>query len=123
MKHIVIVSLLISVAGLASIYFLSINQEPQFFEIEDITSELIGTTVSTEGYVEKKTLHEKGHMFLTVSKDGYEIDVPVFSNVMKDLDHRKFRKNSKIKVTGVVDEYRNSLQIIPKRQEDISPKG
>ena len=119
MKHIIILSLLISVSGLFSIYFLSINQEPQFLELEYVNSELIGTSVSTEGYIEKKTLHENGHMFLTVSKNNYKIDVPVFSNIMQDVDHRKFRKNSKIKVTGIVDEYRNNLQIIPRKHEDI----
>lgn len=120
MKRIVLISLVISVVGLASIYVTAINFEPEVLNIGDISSDLVGSTVTTEGYIKSKTMHQNGHMFLTITDGKETLDVPVFSSVMQYLNKDDFRIKSKVKVTGVIDEYRKKLQIIPRSQKDVT---
>ena len=119
MNYIVLGSLSMSVVGLLMIYVAAANMEHEHFEIDGISSELVGRTISTEGYIKSKSSHENGHMFLTLTDGRSDLQVPVFSSVMQHLDYNKFKRNSKVQVTGTVDEYRGGLQVIPRSHSDI----
>lgn len=119
MNYIVMGSLSMSVVGLFLIYITASNIEPSKIAIGEINGELIGATVTSEGYIKSENMNENGHMFLTIVDGKNSISVPVFSNVMKDLNEEDFKVKSKIKVTGVVDEYKSQFQIIPRKPNDI----
>ena len=119
MNYIVLMSLSASVVGLVLIYFAAANVEIETIEIGDVTQELVGRTVSTEGHIKSEKMHEDGHLFLTITDGKRSLQVPIFSGVMQHLDAGDFKPNTKIKVTGVVDDYRNQIQVVPRKPEDI----
>lgn len=97
-------------------------------ELGEIDSQLIGRTVKVSGYIAYKSLNPAGHVFLTVSSDKAKIQVPLFAGLMSKmtesgLPEEKLDKGTKISVTGLVDEYRGSLQIVPRKIEDIEILG
>lgn len=123
MNYIVIGSLSMSVVGLFLIYIAALNVEPEVLEIGEITGEFVGRTVSTEGYIKSEKMHENGHLFLTISDGRKNIQVPIFSSVMHYLNREDFQQKAKIKVTGLVDDYRGNLQVIPRKPEDVILTG
>lgn len=123
MRYIVLGSLSMSIAGLFLIYVTAANVEPENIEIGEIGGDLIGSTVSTEGQIKSVREHENGHLFLEISDGETDLQVPVFSNVARHMDKRIFKKGFSVKVTGVVDEYRRQLQIIPRKPEDVVLTG
>lgn len=120
MNYIAVVSFVTSIIGLGMIYVTASNFEPSVMELKDVGHDMVGNTITTEGQIRSKTLHKNGHMFLTLTDGRKELDVPVFSSVMKDVDHRPFRKGEYLTVTGVVDEYRKNLQVIPRKPNDLN---
>ena len=63
-------------------------------------------------------------MFLVISDDESDIQVPIFSSMMNDLKKENitesdFKIDEIISVTGLVDEYRGQLQILPRKTSDI----
>jgi DNA/RNA endonuclease YhcR with UshA esterase domain len=123
-----LICLLTSVVGLILIYIAAINIEPVEIKISQITTDLIGRSVSTQGIIKEKTLHPDGHMFLVISDGNSDIQVPIFSSLMKDLKNENlteedFEVGKKISVTGLVDEYKNNLQILPRKTSDIKLGG
>lgn len=119
MNYIVVGSLAMSVAGLFLIYIAAANIEPEKLDIGSITGEFVGRTVTTEGYIKSEWVHKDGHLFLTVTDGKKDLQVPIFSNIMQYLNKKNFKQKLSIQVTGVVDEYRNQLQIIPRKPQDI----
>ena len=119
MNYIVLASLSMSVVGLFLIYVAASNVEPQELEIGDVTGELIGRTITTHGYIKTEKMNENGHMFLTLTDGKKTLQVPIFSSVMQHLDENSFIRNSEIRVTGVVDDYRSQIQVIPRKPEDV----
>ena len=123
-NFLVLISFLTSVIGLILIYIAAINIQPVEIKISQINSDLIGRSVSTQGTITQKTLHPDGHMFLLISDDVYDIQVPIFSSLMNDLKKKNitesnFKINETIFVTGLIDEYRGQLQILPRKTSDI----
>lgn len=123
-NFLVLICFLTSVVGLILIYIAAINLKPAEIKISQINSDLIGRSVSTQGIMTQKKLHSDGHMFLVISDDGSDIQVPVFSSLMNDLKKEditesNFKINGKISVTGLVDEYNGQLQILPRKASDI----
>lgn len=93
-------------------------------EIDEINSLQIGKKVSTIGYIISIRKHFNGHIFLTISNGKGRINVPLFSSLVDALNRngintKKLRKGIKIYVSGFVSEYKNRLQIIPRKPEDI----
>ena len=122
MNYTVAGSLSMSVIGLVLIYIAATNIEPDTLEIGEINAELVGKTVSTEGYIKSEKMNENGHLFITISDGNKNLQVPIFSSVMQHMEESDFKKGYKLKVTGLVDEYRGQLQIIPRKPEDIKPR-
>lgn len=123
-----IICLLSSVFGLVLIYVAATKIQPLEMELGEIDSELIGRTVKISGYIVYKNSNPAGHVFLTVSSGKAKIQVPLFAGLMNKLidnglPEEKFEKGTRISVTGLVDEYRGSLQIVPRKVEDIEILG
>ena len=117
-------SLFCSIIGLILIYLAALNLEAQKVEIKEIDFDMIGRFVETEGEIIYKKSHPSGHLFLTIENKGSKIQVPLFANVMNDLkeigfDEDDFAKGKIIRVKGIVNEYREQLQIIPRSGEDV----
>lgn len=119
-----LVCLLSSLTGLLLIYIATINIEPRQLPLNEITFELVGHSVETTGYISYKSEHPNGHIFLTIKDGGAAIQVPLFSGYVNTLkkngiDGGDFNKGDTIAVRGLVDEYRDQLQIIPRTADDI----
>lgn len=117
-------SLFCSIIGLILIYLAALNLEAQKVEIKEIDFDMIGRFVETEGKIIYKKSHPSGHLFLTIENKGSKIQVPLFANVMNDLkeigfDEDDFAKGKIIRVKGIVNEYREQLQVIPRSGEDV----
>jgi len=111
-----------SFLGLGLIYVAAINTRPVEMDIADISNDLVGKSVTTTGYIIYKRTHPEGHVFLTISNEETTIQVPLFSGFMKSLDgltDDDFKIGKQITVTGMVDEYKGDLQIIPRKPDDI----
>lgn len=123
-KTLIAICFACSIAGLILIYIAAANIEPTIIPIKKITSEYIGKSVTTKGYIAYKNSHLAGHLFLTIADGDAKIQVPLFSGYMKSLeqdglDAYSFQKGNTISVTGLVDEYKGDLQIIPRKPNDI----
>ena len=127
-NFLLILSLSTSVIGIILIYFASINIEPKNIAISDITSDLEGRTVATSGHITEKIEHKNGHLFLTISDDKGSIQIPLFSDFMKNLNQVGITKDDffigdKISVKGTLEIYKGRLQIIPKALDNVKILG
>lgn len=119
MNHIVLACLSTSIVGLVMIYFFAAGTEAESVNLADVNQELIGRTIAVEGFIKQKSVHDDGHIFLTISDGSKSIQSPIFSNLAKDVDADVLKVGAKLKVTGVVDDYRNQMQVIPRKPGDI----
>jgi len=120
-----LVCFLTSILGLFLIYLAAKNIQPQKVKLGEITSELIGKTVTINGKIVYKKYHPAGHLFLSLSDDKQTIQVPLFSSLMEELARKgfsvkNFTKGKSITITGLVSEYKGQLQVIPRKVNDIS---
>ena len=109
-------------------YFASVNLEPQEIRISDISAEMEGRRLLTTGYLTEKRVHENGHLFLTISDEKAKLQVPLFSDFMKSLNQKGITKDDfnlgdKISVQGTLENYKGTLQIIPKSLDDVKILG
>lgn len=123
-NSIVVFSLICSVLGLILIYIAAINVEPKEVKLNEITYEMIGKSVTTTGYITYIRHHPSGHVFLTLSLGKSNVQVPLFAGFLKSLEKfgiypSSFKKGEKLKISGLVSEYRGMLQIIPRKPEDV----
>jgi DNA/RNA endonuclease YhcR with UshA esterase domain len=123
-NKLVLICLFSSAAGLVLIYFAAINIQPSIIKMSEIDSQLIGKTVKTTGYIIYKNNHPAGHVFLTIGDGQSKIQVPLFAVFVNSLNENDvsvddFRKGVRISVTGLVDEYKGQLQILPRKPNDI----
>ena len=127
-NYLVLISLLTSIIGLILIYLASVNLEPQEIQISDITADMEGRKLLTTGHLTEKRVHENGHLFLTISDDKSKLQVPLFSDFMKNLNQKGITKDDfdigdKISVQGTLENYKGTLQIIPKSLDDVKILG
>jgi DNA/RNA endonuclease YhcR with UshA esterase domain len=123
-KKLLLICLFSSVMGLVLIYLAAVNIQPSTIKISEIDSRFIGKTVRTTGYIIYKNNHPAGHVFLTIADGQAKIQVPLFAGFVNSLNENDvsvddFRKGTKIMVTGLVDEYKGQLQILPRKPNDI----
>jgi DNA/RNA endonuclease YhcR with UshA esterase domain len=124
-NFLVLICFFTSILGLVLIYIAAINIKPVEIEISQITSDLIGRSISTQGTIKQKKLHADGHMFLVISDSKSDIQVPIFASLMNDLKKNNitendFKINKPISVNGLVDEYNGQLQVLPRKVSDIN---
>ena len=120
---IILASLLSSLVGLLLIYLAALALKPIELTINEITPELIGRSVTVRGEIIYKRSHPSGHLFLLIADKGKKVQVPIFSSLMNYFEGDDFRKGKWLRVSGVVDEYKGQLQIIPRKPEDIEFLG
>ena len=90
----------------------------EIVDISKIQESMKGELVSIEGVVIDIKEHKNGHLFLTVKDSTGSILVPIFAD--KGIDKDTLKKDKEYKISGKVDIYNGSLEIIPENQEDIS---
>jgi DNA/RNA endonuclease YhcR with UshA esterase domain len=117
MKKILIVSVAIAIFGICLLFYIARTSKPNFVPLNEIDSTYIGKTISTSGRIVSVN-YNKGNIFLTIYDKNSSIDVPIFSNVAKYLNVN-LKKGQKIVVSGMVDEYKGKLQIVPRKASDI----
>jgi DNA/RNA endonuclease YhcR with UshA esterase domain len=117
MRKILIVSSAIAIFGICLLFYLAKTSKPNFVPLNEIDSTYIGKTISTSGRIVSVS-YNKGNIFLTIYDKNSSINVPIFSNIAKYLDVN-LKKGQKIVVSGMVDEYKGKLQIIPRKASDI----
>ena|SRR3990172_10340167 len=129
-KHLfLIVSAISAIVGISLIFYAATKIEPAQIRIRDITSEMVGSSVTAAGFITLKTVHPDGHIFLTLSDDNQnKIAVPLFAGFVSELRSSRFntnrlQKGTELEVTGIVDEYKDQLQIIPRKSSDIKILG
>lgn len=118
-----LVSLCATIFGILIIYFVAAVSAPNNFSTKEITAEKIGMVVTVTGEISKRTQSSSGHLFLTLDN---KLQVPIFSQLRDKIDENtlsSLKVGNKISVTGVVDEYRNNLQVIPRATNDIKILG
>lgn len=120
-----IICLLCSIAGLLLIYIATINTQPTEIPINEITTDLIGRTITTSGYIVYKSSNPAGHVFLTLSDNNKtKIEIPLFAGFMNSLSEvgiteQDFKEGSRVLVSGLVDQYQGQLQVQPRKASDI----
>jgi DNA/RNA endonuclease YhcR with UshA esterase domain len=117
MKKILIISSTITIFGICLLFYLAKTSKPNFVPLSEIDSTYIGKTISTSGRIVSVN-YNKGNIFLKIYDNNSSINVPVFSNIAKYLNFN-LKKGQKIVVSGVVDEYKGTLQIVPRKASDI----
>ncbi len=123
-----ILSLSVSIIGLTLIYVASVNIEPEKITISDITSDMEGRKISTIGYLIEKREVSGGHLFLTLSDNKTTIQVPLFADMMKNLNNIGVTKNDfhikqRIAIEGTIEIYKGTLQVIPNKPSDVKILG
>jgi len=116
--------LLVSLAGLAFVYFSMKNISSEELKISNIDSSLTGKAVSIKGKIIYAKSHPSGHVFLTLADGDSKIQVPIFSSLMDNLNDNgitkyDFKKGRILKVEGIVGEYKGQLQVVPRKVADI----
>ena len=108
-------SLLLSVAGIISLFFIVQAMEPAEAAISEISGDFLGRTVSVSGIIKDKPYwHEDGHLFFTLSdSEGNAIKTVFFEREAKKLPALKnISRGMNVTVTGKVNEYQNELEIV-----------
>jgi DNA/RNA endonuclease YhcR with UshA esterase domain len=92
-------------------------------KISELSFDDTGTKVAVKGEVTSVRIHDDGHIFLEVSDDTGEISIAVFKNVAEKLDTqtRECITNigASVEISGEVEEYKESLEIIPQSTSDV----
>jgi len=117
MRKILIVSGAIAIFGICLLFYLAKTSKPGFVPLNEIDSTYIGKTISTSGRIAFVN-YNKGNIFLIIYDKNSSLSVPIFSNVAKYLNVN-LKKGQKIVVSGMIDEYKGKLQIIPRKASDI----
>jgi len=126
-NSLIIICGLTSAIGLVLIYFAASSIQAKILPLREINTEFVGRLVTTSGYITYKRTHPSGHLFLTIADDterNVKMEVPLFAGFLDSLkdiniEPSDFKTGRTIVVTGTVDEYRESLQIVPRKPSDI----
>ena len=108
LKHL---SIILSLAGIAVLYFISTLTEPAFININEI-SKYEGKQVTIEGIVVEHYLTKYNSQMITIGDDNNT--VKVFSE-----EQTKVEYGDKIRVTGEVQKFEKTWEIIVNDKQDI----
>ena len=122
-NRMVLVSFLLSFVGLILIYLSALHIKPKEVGLGEINFDMVGRIVTTSGDVVYKREHPSGHIFLTISDGDNKVQVPIFAGLRAHLEEKmdldEIREGVKLRVTGMVGEYRGQLQVIPRKVGDV----
>ena len=114
-KSLAWVCLGITVVGIVSLFFIVQLIEPLTIGAGEISRELDGQAVVTEGII--SSFNEKdGNVFLTLND---ELKVVMFKSQAEDSIVYELEGHEKISVTGKVSIYRDELEVIAEKIELI----
>lgn len=116
------VSLLVSTSGLVLLFFVSIHSQPSLVEVSGISYDDVGSTVIVKGKITSKSVKD-GHVFVKISDGTGKIAAAIFENVAEKMSEEKLsciQDGSIVQIAGEVNEYRGSLEIVPRDESAIS---
>ncbi len=114
-----------SILGLLLLYFSALNAKPREVSLNELDESLVGRSVTVRGFINRIKFHPDGHIFLTISYNKTKVQVPLFSSFLSSakIDVGKIKVGRVVVVSGTVDLYKNQLQIIPRKAEDVKILG
>lgn len=113
------ISIACSLAGLALLFFISQTMELEQTSIGKIIPDDIGKNVKVCGEIISKSESKTKHVFLQLRDDSGKIELVIFNNTAEKLNAYELNKQDRICVVGLVDEYQDKLEIVPKEIKKI----
>lgn len=110
-------SLLASLLGLALLALTASQAQPHAAKIAEISYDEVGSTVAVKGQIAARSDHKDGHVFLKVSDGTGKISVPVFTSQLEKMNQSEIpclKTGSEVEILGRVEDFRGSLEIVPK---------
>ena len=106
-----------SVIGIFSIYLLSFTIVAEEVGAGEIGNSDVGRKVRLSGEVDNLRLHSNGHIFFDLKDETGSIDVVIWEDRAEQLrlagtDLDNIRDGAGIEVTGNVELYRGSVQVV-----------
>ena len=116
-KQLIRISILGSVITLILIFIFVSSINPVNVKIGDIGVNDAGKTVNITGVIRNLNM-KNGYVFFTLSDETGEIQIVLWSNVMKELEIKGVNQTSlkdgmSINMEGTIDIYKGQLQIVP----------
>ena len=116
-RNLVRISLACSIAGISVIYGLAQVMEPKGISI-NLLERYPGSIVRITGGIVDIRRHDAGHLFLKVRDESGICEVPLFRDVAVRIPNVVI--GDALQVIGVVEEYRDEYQVVPRSERDIS---
>jgi len=116
------ISLGTSAIGLILLFLVSEATQVDTVKISEIDYDMAGSLVSVTGNIVSKRIHDDGHIFLKIEDDTGKISAVIFSSDAKKLDPvllSCLETGKTVSVTGMVEEYQGSLEMIPKTGDGL----
>jgi DNA/RNA endonuclease YhcR with UshA esterase domain len=107
--------LILTAAGLSLIYYSVSLTESAETEIVNLGNFPKGSLVKISGEISKLSKSKSGNIYWTVEDGTGDITIPLLGSIADD--YNTISKNSLVTVTGLVSEYNNELEIMPKEIE------
>jgi len=107
--------LTLTAAGLSLIYYSILLTESAETEIANLENFPKGSLVKIAGEISKLTKSKTGNIYWTVEDGTGSITIPLLGSIADD--YNSISKNSSVTITGLVSEYNNELEIMPKEIE------
>ena len=118
----VICVIIISLAGILGIYTYAVMIEAKTVSIADLGPKYLGSLVEVEGYIKEVNAYSEGDLNLVLVdyESGKTVDVNVDSGAVDNLvQPEKLIPGAKIKVNGLVEDYKGELFIHVMSSEGI----
>jgi DNA/RNA endonuclease YhcR with UshA esterase domain len=103
-----------SLLGILGLYAYAVSIEAKTQSISDIDSKDLGSLVEVEGYIREVKMWQDGELNLVLVdyETGESIDVSVDAEAVQNLpDQEKMVPGAKVKVSGLVEDYKGNLLI------------
>jgi len=115
-ENAIIFALLILIAfGLGLIYYSVSLTESAETEIQNLENFPKGSLVKISGEISKLSKSKSGNIYWTVDDGTGSITVPLLGSIADD--YATISKNSLVTVTGLISEYNDELEVMPKEIE------
>lgn len=114
--------IIITLSGIIGLYFYAVLIEAKTVSIADLDSGHIGSIVETEGHIKEVNSWQDGDLtFVLVDyESGKSLDVNIDVDATENLAHQdKLIPGAKIKVSGLVEDYKGNLLIHVRSSEGI----
>lgn len=115
-------SFLVSTVGLGLLFYISLNYEESIESISQLDYDDVGNRAAVTGVILSKSTHKDGHVFLKMGDSSGQIRVVLFDSYVEKLGMSQLeclQVNGSLWARGRVEEYRGSLEIVPRQKEDL----